>query len=64
MRQEGGEEILGERVHGNALSVDDLPQTTEGTTWTYGEGHIRIALSIISDCSVESGLMDRRLVSQ
>ncbi len=26
--------------------------------------HIRTALSIISDCRVESGLMDRRLVSQ
>ncbi len=37
VRQEGSEEVLGKRVHGNTLSVDDLPQTTEGTTWTYGE---------------------------
>lgn len=31
MRQEGGEEVLGKCVHGDALSVDDLAQTAEGT---------------------------------
>lgn len=37
VRQESGEQVLGKCVHGNALPVDDLPQTTEGTTWTYEE---------------------------
>lgn len=68
MRQESGEQVLGKCVHGNALPVDDLPQTTERTTWTHREREreedIRTELSIISDCRVESGLMDRRLVSQ
>lgn len=34
MRQQGGEEVLGEGVHGDALPVDDLAQPAERTRCT------------------------------
>lgn len=34
MWQQGREEVLCERVHGDALPVDDLPQTAEGAGWS------------------------------
>lgn len=32
MGQQGGEQVFGKGVHGDALTVDDFSQAAEGTT--------------------------------